>query len=61
MQKIVDLERECALGAHINLLRAKENGKNCYFFNQNNIDASDNNKEMAKLTMIVILMNVTIF
>ena len=43
------MQREWVLRAHINLLRAKENGKNCYFNNQNNIDPSKNNKEIIKL------------
>ena len=42
-------QREWVLRAHINLLRAKENGKNCYFNIQNNIDPTKNDKELIKL------------
>ena len=42
-------QREWVLRAHINLLRAKENGKNCYFNNQNKIDPCKDNKDLTTL------------
>ena len=44
------VQREWSLSAHINLLRAKENGKNCCFSDQCTINLNNNNKELMKLT-----------
>ena len=44
------IKGEWVLRAHTNLLRAKENGKNCYFNKENDIDSSKDNKELMSLT-----------
>ena len=44
------IKREWVSRAYTNLLRAKENGKNCYFNIQNDIDSSKDNKELRLLT-----------
>ena len=49
-------QREWVLSAHINLLRAKENGKNCYFKLENKIDSRKDNKELIKLRPKVNLL-----
>ena len=44
------VKREWVSRAYTNLLRSKENGKNCYFNIQNDIDSSKDNKELRLLT-----------
>ena len=50
MDDIESTQREWVLNANTNLLRAKENGKNCYFNIGNVIDPSEDFKELSSIT-----------